>query len=167
MHALKWIPAAASLLLIGSSSGQDIARTDARSDGFNGPVKSVISTTFLHGIPWRQPAGVALIWPISCQECYYDPDGARVRSGQRHADGFQGNNILLSRDAQGHVSDRRMLDASTGDLKIHEVLGPFGLTEQTYYEKGKVSSSRTIHYDRSGHVSETSSFEGSGQQTEH
>ncbi|WP_353072423.1 hypothetical protein [Tunturiibacter gelidiferens] len=110
---------------------------------------------------------MALIWPIGCQECYYDPDGARVRSGQRSADGFQGNNILLSRDAQGHVFDRRILDASSGALKVHDVLGPFGLTEQTYYERGKVTSSRTIRYDPFGYISETASFAGSGQQTEH
>ena len=155
-------PVAASLL-IGTGSGQDIARTDARSDGFNGPVKSVLSTTVYHDVHWRQPDGVGLIWPISCPECYYDPDGARVRSGQRSRDGFQGNNIILSRDAQGHVSDRRMLDDSTGDLKVHEVIGPFGLTEQTFYEKGMVSSSRTIRYDPFGHISEGSSFNGMGQ----
>ena len=171
MRALKWIPAAASLLLIGTSSGQDTARTDAhtdaRTDGFNGPVKSVLSTTVRHDIHWSQPDGVALVRSISCPECYYDPDGARVRSGQRSPNGFQGNNILLSRDAQGHVSDRRMLDASTGTLKMHEVLSPFGLTEQTFYEKGKVSSSRTIRYDPFGHISETFSFDSRGQQTEH
>lgn len=167
MRALKLIPAAAFLFLTGACSGQSIARTDARTDGFNGPVKSVLSTTVRHHILWRQPDGLALIWPISCQECYYDPDGARVRSGQRYADGFRGDNILLSRDAQGHVSDRRMLDASTGALKVHEVLGPFGLTEQIYYERGKVSSSRTIDYDSYGHISETSTFDSSGQETEY
>ncbi len=167
MRALKWILPAASVLLMGSSSVPPKARTDARSDGFNGPVKSVISSTFPHGISWSQPAGVALVLPISCQECDYDPDGTRTRSGQRYADGFRGDNIISNRDAQGHISDRRVLDSSTSALKVHEVIGPFGLTEQTYYEHGKVSSSRTLRYDPLGHLSETFSFDSSGQQVEH
>jgi hypothetical protein len=167
MRASKWIPAAASLLMIGTCSGQDIARTDAQTDGFNGPVKSVLSTTIRHDIHWSQPDGLALIWPVGCPECYYDPDGARVRTGQRYPNGFQGSNILLTRDPQGHISDRRIVDASTGDLKVHEVLGPFGMTDQTYYEQGKVTSSQIIRYDSFGHISETSSFDSSGQQTEH
>jgi hypothetical protein len=152
---------------MGAGTGHHNSQTDARSDGLNGPIKSVISTTFLHDIPWRQADGPSLVWPISCLECEYDPDGARVRSGQRSVDGFEGDNILLSRDAQGYISERRVLDSSTGALKVHEVLGPFGLTEQTIYERGKVSSSRTIRYDPFGHISETFSFDSSGQQIEH
>jgi hypothetical protein len=159
MHLSKWIPVATSFLLFSGAAAQRTRKTDAQTDGLNGPVKSVITTTFRHDIHWRQPDGISLVLSVSCQECDYDPDGSRVRS--------QGDNILLLRDAQGHISDRRILTASTGSLKVHEVFGPFGLTEQTYYEQGKVSSSRTLRYDPFGHVSETFSFDSSGQQVEH
>jgi len=168
MRSSKWIPAAvSSLYLVVTSLGQDRVKTDARDDGFSGPIESVISTILLHGIHWRQPDGVALVWPISCRECDYDPDGARVRSGYMNANGFQGDNILLDRDGNGHVSDRRILDASTGDLKVHEVFGTFGMTEQTYCDQGKVSFRRTLSYDPFGRISETASFDSRGQQTEH
>ncbi len=167
MSALMSIPAAAFFFLMAAGAVPQKAPTDVQRDGFGGPVKSVLSTVLHHSIRWRQPDGVALVSPVSCLECDYNPDGARIRFGQTYADGFHGDNILLNRDEQGNVSVRRVLDASTGLLKVDEVFGPLGLTEQTYYEEGKVSSSRKLRYDQSGKLTETSSFDGKGQAVEH
>jgi hypothetical protein len=167
VSALNRIVVAVSVFLVAGNLCAAQTRTDAQIDGLGGPVKSVVSATFQRDVPWHQPNGTALIWPISCQECDYDPDGARVRSGQRNDDGFHGDTIAQIRDAQGRVSERRVLDSATGTLRVHEVLGPFGLMEQTYYNHGKVSSSLTLHYDSFGHLSETFSFDSRGQQVGH
>ncbi len=162
-----WISTAAFFYLMVAGAAPHKERTDVQRDGFDGPVKSVLSTTFHHSIRWRQPDGVALVVPVSCPECEYDPDGARTRFGQTYADGFHGDSFLLSRDEHGNISERRVLDASTGVLKVHEIFGPLGLTEQTYYEEGKVSSSSKLRYDQSGMLTETSSFDAKGQEVEH
>jgi hypothetical protein len=104
-----------------------------------------------------------MVTPIWCNDCEYDPDGSRTKSGQMVEGKFFGEVIRLVRDADGHVTDRYSYNASTGELQRHDVMGPYGKTEQKVYIAGKLRSRSTFSYDLYGHLSALRSFDGVGK----
>ena len=147
------------------ASAQEPSRTDAQTDGFAGPVKSVSTGVMSAGVKWQQPNGPTLVIPISCQDCRYDPDGTKTKSGQVINGGFHGEIIRLVRDANGNVTDRFVADTFTGQMSLHEVIGPFGKTEQKVYIDGKLHWRQTFSYDQYGHISDSLSFDSTGRQS--
>ena len=141
--------------------------TDAQHDELAGPVKSVSTSIAVSGIQWRQPGGPSLVTPVWCRECEYDYDGSRTKSGQTVDGIFRGETIGLVRDANGHVVDRLFTDAVTGQLESHDVMGPFGRTEQTNYVRGKADVRQTFGYDQYGHFSDLITFDAAGNQQAH
>jgi hypothetical protein len=150
--------------LISCAFAQEQKRTDAQVDDLAGPVKSVSVTSTHTGIRWEQPGGPTLVVPVWCGECEYDADGNKTKSGQIFDGRFLGETIRLVRDANGRVTDRYAENASTGEKFRHEVVGPFGNTEQTYYRNGEPYSRQTFSYDQYGNVTEFITFDSSGKQ---
>ena len=75
--------------------------------------------------------------PVGCHECAYDADGTKVLSCQTTNRTFAGHIIAVRRDGDGHVTDKFIFEAATGELTEHDVLGRFGKTEATFYQNGK------------------------------
>ena len=145
------------------SSVQAQSKTEAQMDGLSGPVKSVSSSTTQSGVRWQQPGGPTMVTPIWCRDCEYNPDGTKTKSGQVAEGKFFGEFIRLVRDADGHVTDRYSYSSSTGELQRHDVMGPFGKTEQRVYIGGKLRYRSTFSYDQYGHLSDWRSFDGAGK----
>src|SRR4051812_7889191 len=144
------------------SVSQAQTKTDAQLDGLSGPVKSVSSSSKQSDVKWQQPGGPMLVAPIWCRDCEYDRDGYKTKSGQVVDGKFYGERIRLVRDGAGNVTDRYLYNASTHELYRHDVIGPFGKTEQTVYVSGKLRARSTFAYDPFGNLTEWRSFDAAG-----
>jgi len=138
-------------------------RTDAQRDDLAGPVQSVSTNVDSSGVRWQQPGGALLLVPIWCRDCDYDPDGSKTRSGQIMDGKFHGEIIRLVRD--GNVTERFASSTTDDQWFRSDRVGPFGNTEQVYYQGETVSSRSTFSYDRYGHMSEWLSFDAQGNPT--
>ena len=134
-------------------------KTDVQLDELSGPVRSVSSTVTQPDVKWQQPAGPTLVPPILCRDCEYGPDGSRTKSGQVMDGNFYGERIRLVRDSNGNVTDRYAYSSSTGELNRHDVMGPYGKTEQDAYVAGKLRFRSTFAYDPYGNLTEWRSFD--------
>jgi hypothetical protein len=151
-----------AVLVASIASAQEQNKTDVEMDWLNGPVKSVSSAIARSDVKWQQPGGPTLVAPIWCRDCEYDPDGTKTKAGQFVEGKFFGEVIRLIRDADGHVTDRFSYSTSTGELQRHDVMAPFGKTEQKTYIGGKLRYRSTFSYDENGHLSEWLSFDRAG-----
>jgi hypothetical protein len=163
---------ALSLILVVAAGNawaqKDGPRTDALQDGFLGPIKTVATVITRSPVKWEQPDGPTMVMPVWCQECAYDEDGTRTTSGQFQDGKFLGKFMTLRRDASGRVIDRVSTDVATGQIEHHEVLGPYGRTEETDFDpKGKIQAVQTFTYDQYGHLHDWLSVDGEGRQLSH
>jgi hypothetical protein len=139
------------------------SRSDVQFDGLAGPVRSISSTvTPARDVKWQQPSGPTLVEPIWCRDCEYDSDGSKTTSGQVMDGKFYGEVIRLVRDGNGNVTDRYAYSSSTGELERHDVMGPYGKTEQRAYVAGKLRFRSTFAYDAYGNITEWRSFNAAG-----
>ena len=83
---------------------------------------------------WNQPGGPALIIPVWCHECEFDPNGNRTKFGQIFDGRFQGESIHLVVDGQGQVTERTVEDASTGETIRREVAGPLNIAPPSFLQ---------------------------------
>jgi hypothetical protein len=141
--------------------------TDAQRNGLAGAVKSVSVTSTRTDVPWSQPGGPTLVIPVWCAECAFDAEGNELKSGQLIEGSFQGRISRLVRDAGGHLTDRFVSDASAGELLEHDVVGPFGNTEELRYFRGELQSRCTLSYDQDGHVTDRVTFDAAGNHIAH
>lgn len=157
-----------SLLLAGfavcAPAQQQRNLTDAQRMDLAGPVKSVSVTASKTDVVWQQPSGPTLVLPIWCWECEFDADGSQTTVGRIFDGSFHGEIIRLVRDANGHVNNRFFTDPSTGETNRHEVVGPFGPTEQTSYQHGQLLSHTLIRYDEVGHILDSQTLDAAGNQ---
>ena len=142
-------------------------QTQAQQDGLAGAVKSVSTVVEMSGVVWQQPAGPTLVIPLWCRDCEYSPDGYRTKSGQVANGKFIGEVLSLNRDGNGRVTDVLVTDPASGDLFRHEVLGPFGTTEESFYEGGKLTTQNLLRYDHFGHLTDWISLDATGAQVDH
>lgn len=155
-----------SLLLAAPAvRGQATPQTDSEKDGFAGPVKSISTKQIETHVNFQQPPGPALVMPIWCYECTYDHDGAKTLHGAFVNGKFSGDAIQTERDTNGHAIARTLTDSDTNEVVIHEVSGPFGDIEHTYFVKGKIDSRSISTYDQYGHLASRESFDGNGAPT--
>jgi hypothetical protein len=150
---------------LGFAQNED--QTQAQQDGLAGAVKSVSTVVEMSGVPRQQLAGPTLVIPLWCRDCEYSPDGYRTRSGEVENGKFIGEVLNLNRDARGRVTDVLVSDPASGDLFRHEVLGPFGVTEQSFYEGGRLTTQNLLRYDRFGHLTDWISLDATGAQVGH
>lgn len=138
--------------------------TDAQKVDLAGPVRSVSTETTRTDVVWSQPGGPALIIPVWCQECEFDPSGKRTKFGQMFDGRFQGEIVHLLLDGQGHLTERIAEDGSTGGVVRREIVGPFGNTEEFRYQNGQLQSHVVFAYDEYGHRINWLTLDGVGNQ---
>ena len=156
-----------SLLLIGSTtlvSAQEPNLTDAQRMDLAGRIRAVSTTASRTEVLWQQPAGPSLIVPVFCWECEFDTNGNQTRSGQMFNGSFHGEIIRLVVDGLGRVTERVAEDASTGGMVRHDLVGPFGKTEQSLYKDGELQYRVLVSYDEYGHTTEWRRFDVAGNQ---
>ena len=156
-----------SLLLIGSTtlvSAQEPNLTDAQRMDLAGRIKAVSTTASRTEMLWQQPAGPSLIVPVFCWECEFDTNGNQTRSGQMFNGSFHGEIIRLVVDGLGRVTERVAEDASTGGMVRHDLVGPFGKTEQSLYKDGELQYRVLVSYDEYGHTTEWRRLDAAGNQ---
>ncbi len=141
--------------------------TDAQRMDLAGPVKSVSLTSTKTDVAWQQPGGPALIIPAWCSECAFDPDGNQIKSGQIFNGVFHGEFTRLVRDANGHVMERFIEDASTGEMIRRELVGPYGKTEESSYLHGAPQSRVYFNYDQYGHMLDRLTLDAAGNHKAH
>src|SRR5579863_1999841 len=141
-------------------------RTEAQQDGFAGRVKSVATIAEMTNVQWRQPDGPTLVFPVFCRDCEYSPDGYRTKSGQILQGKFRGENLTLQRDGAGHVTEIVGTNTATGEVSRDVMIGPFGKTQETFYQNGKVSGQNSIRYDANGRVIERLAMDAAGAQVD-
>jgi hypothetical protein len=88
-------------------------------------------------------------------------------SGQISEGKYFGDLIALQRDAEGHVVDRVVTGSTTEQIERHEIVGPFGKTEEYDYLEGKLNWHQIYAYDPYGHMSDALSFDSQGKQLSH
>jgi hypothetical protein len=138
--------------------------TDAEVDGFNSAVKSVSTKAGIASPQPRQPDGPAIIYPVSCEICEYDPDGNVVRRGQSWETGFVGETTRYNRDEDGTVR-QQIMESEKGELDRRLVMGPFGKTEEEFYQRGLLQGRNTYRYDQDGNLIEWLTYNANGVQT--
>jgi len=143
---------------------QKQVKTQAEQDGFAGPVKSVATIVEQSNVPWQQPNGPVLVMPVWCHDCTYSPEGYRTKSGTLAGGEFVGEDITLHRNANGRVTELIATDIAHGQLTRHTVIGPFGKTEESFYQDGKLQVQNTFRYDLDGHLTEEISTDATGEQ---
>lgn len=138
--------------------------TDAQRMDLADAVESVSTQTTRTDVVWNQPGGPALIIPVWCHECEFDPNGNRTKFGQIFDGRFQGESIHLVVDGQGQVTERAVEDASTGETIRREVAGAFGNTAEFPYKNGELQSHVLFSYDAYGHRIDWLTLDGAGNQ---
>lgn len=155
------IAALATLLLGLSLYASEPKYTDARRDGFFGPIRSVSTREERAQIEWHQPNGQTVARPVSCRECEYDPEGNRTKMGQITDGEFQGEILQLQRDSTGKVIEK-IAENYKGEIYRREVIGPYGITEQEGFENGKPISRSFWFYDGNGHITSFRRYDKDG-----
>jgi hypothetical protein len=138
--------------------------TDAEMDGFNSAVKSVSTKAEIASSQPRQPDGPAIIYPFSCEICEYDQDGNVVRRGQNWETGFVGETTRYIRDEDGTVRQQKM-ENEKGELDRRLAMGPFGKTEEEFYQHGLLQGRNTYRYDQDGNLIEWLTYNAEGVQS--
>jgi hypothetical protein len=140
--------------------------TDAENDDLSGPVKFV--TTRSENIN-PHPVAPQHSWVsmgiIDCVICEYDDKGNRVLKGQDWGTGFSGEVSRSTLDENGNVI--KITENEKGEIVRWDKFSPFGITEERVYWQGILQGRRTIRYNQSGQMVETSSFNSSGVRTGH
>jgi hypothetical protein len=135
--------------------------------GLAGQVRSVSVAAANTDVVWQQPSGPTLVLPIWCWECEFDTDGNQTKSGRTYEGSFHGEITRLVRNANGHVTERHLVDASTGETTRDEMVGPFGETETSSYLHGDLQFRTVINYDKYGHRIESLTLDAGGNQESH
>jgi hypothetical protein len=154
------------VLLLGWCAGSSLAQqklTDRERMELAGPVKSLVTTTTQSEFVWHQPSGPSTLFPVMCRECEFDVEGNQTKDGQSLDGVFRGERIRISRDGKGNVTERFHYDATSGEIRRHEVLGEFGPTEDTLYQQGEVTLQTEIHYDGRGNMIDRVMVNGEGK----
>ena len=167
MKSSRLVVLSSVILIAPLGLAQKENQTQAQQVGFSGEVKSVATVAETSGVHWQQPSGPTLVIPVWCRDCEYSPDGYRTKSGQVMDGKFSGEKIALTRDGNGRVTGVEATDANSGDLVRQAAMGPFGRTDETFYQDGKVRGRNLFKYDVYGHVTDWVSLDGEGNQAGH
>jgi hypothetical protein len=142
----------AILLAATSLCASETKSTDARTDGFLGPIRSVSAREEKAQLEWHQPKNAPIIpGGVSCRECEYDRQGNLTRSGGLVDGEFRGDSYRLVKDENGKVIER-VVENYRGEVYRREVLSLFGITLEEDFEDGILKSRRSWSYDGSGHL---------------
>lgn len=154
--------AGVAILLLGLSlDASEPKYTDAQTDGFLGPVRSVSTREERARIEWHQPDGPTVALPAGCAECEYDLEGNLIKTGQIIDGEWRGDTVRLVHDSTGNVTER-IAENYKGEVYRREVLGPHGIQEEDLFEDGNQISWSFWFYDSNGHLSEFRNYDRDG-----
>lgn len=134
-------------------------RTDARNNGFIGPVHSVSTQEGAPLFSLDQRKFPVLIGHTGCRECEFDRWGAMIKSGTKSEGEFRGESFRIMRDEAGHVIEQVRMD-SKGEIVGRDLFVPFGVTEHSEFQEGKRSFHSVWSYDSNGHMLEWVQYDG-------
>jgi hypothetical protein len=166
---MKTCPASAFLVLLSLGLTLDASEpkySDARSDGLLGPIRAVSTREERAHMEWKQPNGPTVALFVTCQECEYDSQGNRLKSGEIIDGEWSGEVTRFVRDSDGKVTEK-LAENGKGGVYRREIFGPYGITEQEGFENGRQISHSFWFYDGNGHESESRSYDGNGVMTAH
>jgi hypothetical protein len=135
--------------------------TDAEMNGFKGAVKSVTTKVEVVNPQPPQPDGPAIVYPSGCEVCEYDQDGNVLRQGQDWETGFVGETTRYIRDEDGKIRDQ-VMENEKGELDRTITMGPFGKTEEEFYQNGLLQGRNTYSYDQNGNLIEWLTYNAEG-----
>jgi hypothetical protein len=142
-----------------SVTATETKNTDARDDGFFGPIRSVSSHQEPTQVAWQQPDGPIVALPLSRIDCEYDEDGNRIKSGNTVNGAWQGETVQIMHN--GDVVEKMEKNAD-GEVYRRDIVGPYGIVEQESYKNGKRSSQSNWFYDANGHLSAFRGYDRDG-----
>lgn len=152
-------------LLVSTGMAQEKPKTDAQADLLEGPVKSVITKSEQPNLQLQQLGGASWVTQILCDDCEYDPDGARTLSGDVMDGKFYGSETNVTRDANGRVTERLVKATPDNILSHDEKVGSWGKTEEVDYQYGTIFARQFFQYDQYGHMSDWLTLDANGNQT--
>lgn len=153
-------------LLLGNvfSTAQQKPYTDLTLDHLAGPVRSAVTKTTVHESDVRLPDGPSVVLPVMQERCEYDPDGTKTLGETQQKGGPYGESMVIGRDSQGHLYDRRTLDRQTGEMVRYERFGPHGVIDDRRYRDSKLTDEFIQDWDEHGHRSNFVAKDGQGKQ---
>jgi hypothetical protein len=162
---MRSLPVVLFLIIVGTTAAMAEKRpqTEAERDGLIGSVHSVVMTdqTILFKL---DPADTWVVQGILSGSEEYDRNGYQTKIGNDQANGeFLGEINQFVRDANGRVIERTIRTLPAHDLIEHDVYGPFGLVESTFFSSGEPTLVHTVHYDQLGNVLDESTIDGNGK----
>jgi hypothetical protein len=153
--------ASLAMLLAATALCASESKTDARIDGFLGPIRCVSTRVEKSQIEWHKQNAPIIPGGVSCPECEYDRQGNRIKSGGLVDGGFRGDSYRLVKDENGKVIEKAV-ENYRGEVYRREVLGPFGITLAEDFYNGRLIAHHTWTYDGSGHLTYYFSYDQDG-----
>ncbi len=167
MRTTSFVFAAGLLLNNGLSAAQQKSYTDVTLDHLAGPVREAVAKISFHDSDVRLPDGPSVVSPIMRERCEYDPDGTKTLGETQQEGGPYGESMVVERDAQGHLYDRRTVDRQTGQMTRYERFGQHGVIDDLRYSSGKLTDEFVQDWDENGHRSTFVAKDGKGNQVSH
>jgi hypothetical protein len=156
----RLISVSLAVFLVGVSvTATETKTSDARNDGFFGPIRSVSTKQEPSQIDWHQPAGFSIVLPVWCIDCEYDEQGNRIKTGMTIDGVWQGEIVQI---LQHDDRIERIAKNNNGEVCRREIVGPYGILEQEGYENGKRISQSNWFYDANGHLSAFRGYDRDG-----
>ncbi len=165
MRANTLILAAGFLLVRGLAAAQQELYSDLTLDKLAGPVRSAVTSSTYPGTGVHLPNGPSVVLTVMRAHCEYDRDVFRTLGENQQTGGPYGESMLISRDAQGLLYDRRTLDRQTGVMTRYERFGPRGvINDRRYRPDGKLTAEFIQSWDENGHRSSFIAKDGDGNE---
>ena len=162
MRITRLVMATGLLLSNGFSAAQEKPYTDATVDKLAGPVRSTLVNITLHESDVHLPHHANVVQIIVRQHCEYDADGTQTLAENPQEGGPYGESMVVRRDAEGHLLDRRTLDRQTGQMTRYERFGPYGVINGGIYSGGKLTDEFIQDWDEHGHRTTMQNLDGQG-----
>ena len=156
----------APALMLGDvfSAAQQKPYTDLTLDHLAGPVRSAVVSVSVRQSDVRLPSGPSVVMSVMRERCEYDPDGTKTLGETQQKGGPYGESMVIGRDPQGHLYDRRTLDRQTGQMTRYERFGPHGVIDDRRYSGGKLTDEFIQDWDENGYRSTFVASDGQGRQ---
>jgi hypothetical protein len=150
----------ATVLVTGATCAPGQKNTEARSDGFFGPIRSVSTRTEMQKGDWHlQDAKISAALGFY-SECEYDLQGDRIKAGENFEGVFWGESIQVVRDEKGNITEKSYKNAD-GEIVRRYIYGPHR-SEEWGYETGRATLRGTWSYDAEGRLNGVRGYDQNG-----
>ncbi len=165
----RWLILCVGLLLgKGFVAAQDKPGLDLRLDHLAGPVRSALTKRSYSRPVVVLPNGPTVIDVVMRDHAEYDPEGNRTLGENQQKGGPYGESMMIGRDAEGGLYDRRTVDLQTGVTVRYERFGPHGVIDDLRYSgAGKLTNEFIQGWDENGRRSTWVGKDGDGKEVSH